>query len=227
MQLYRYETHAHTSEISKCAHISAVDLVRFYKSIGFTGLCVTDHFITGNTTVPKDLPWEERVELFCEGYEKSRIEGERIGIDVFFGWEHSYKGTDFLTYGLDKKWILDHPELANIDANDYCDLVRGAGGFVAHAHPFREAHYISMIRLLPRKVDAVEVINACRTDFENKLADQYADNYGLLKIAGSDNHIGQLTRLTGIQTTRKLDDIKDMIDVIVNKEMEMFELKYE
>jgi hypothetical protein len=65
---YKYETHAHTSEVSRCSRISAVDLVRFYKGIGFSGLCITDHFLNGNTTVPKDLSWSERIELFCRGY---------------------------------------------------------------------------------------------------------------------------------------------------------------
>jgi len=222
MQFYKYETHAHTSEVSKCSKISAVELVRFYKSLGFSGLCVTDHFLNGNTTVPKELSWPERIELFCRGYEEAYAEGKRIGIDVFFGWEYSYKGTDFLTYGLDKKWLLDHPEVLEIDVNSYCDLVRAEGGFIAHAHPFREAYYIDMIRLLPRKVDAVEVYNACRTDFENKLANEYADNYGLLKIAGSDNHIGPLDRLCGIQVNKRLDSIADMCKAIIEGKIVLF-----
>ena len=56
-----------------------------------------------------------------------------------------------------------------MDVNSYCDFVRAEGGFIVQAHPFRESNYIDMIRLLPRKVDAVEVNNACITDFENKL----------------------------------------------------------
>lgn len=224
MQLYKYETHAHTSEVSRCSKISAVDLVRFYKDLGFSGLCITDHFVNGNTTVPKELSWSERIELFCRGYEEGYAEGKRIGIDVFFGWEYSYKGTDFLTYGLDKKWLLDHPELLDMDVNTYCDFVHAEGGFIVQAHPFREAYYIDMIRLLPRKVDAVEVDNACRTDFENKLADQYADNYGLLKIAGSDNHVGALDRLCGIQTSKPLSSINDMCKAIIDGKVELFTL---
>lgn len=222
MQLYKYETHAHTSEVSRCSKISAIDLVRFYKDLGFNGLCITDHFLNGNTTVPKELSWSERIELFCRGYEEGYAEGKRIGIDVFFGWEYSYRGTDFLTYGLDKKWLLDHPELLDMDLNSYCDLVHAEGGFIAHAHPFREASYIDMIRLIPRKVDAVEVDNACRTDFENKLADEYADNYGLLKIAGSDNHVGILNRICGIQVSERLNSVNDMCKAIIDGRIDLF-----
>lgn len=224
MKLYRYETHAHTSEISKCAHITAAEIVQFYKKIGFSGICITDHFINGNTRVPSGLPWRQSIEMFCQGYEKAFDEGKRIGIDVFFGWEHSYAGTDFLTYGLDKEWLLKHPEIIELDINGYCDFVHAHGGFIAHAHPFREAGYIDMIRLVPRKVDAVEVDNACRTDFENRLADEYADNYNLLKIAGTDNHVGQLPRIAGIETSRRLESIEDMIKAVVSGNINMFSL---
>jgi hypothetical protein len=222
MQLLKYETHAHTSEVSRCSRISSKELVRFYKECGYSGICITDHFLNGNTTVPAQLPWAERVELFCRGYEGGYEEGKRIGIDVFFGWEYSYMGTDLLTYGLDKKWLLDHPESIRFDVNEYCDLVHEYGGFIVHAHPFREADYIAMIRLLPRKVDAIETVNACRTDFENKLADQYADNYHLLKSAGSDNHAGMLARLSGLKLVEPLSGIQDMISAIKAGRMEIF-----
>ncbi len=222
MKKHKYETHSHTSEVSKCSRISAVKLVRFYKEIGYSGVCITDHFLNGNTTVPSDLSWSERVELFCKGYQYAYQEGRRIGIDVFFGWEYSYLGTDLLTYGLDKEWLLNHPEVLSIDINQYCDLVHKYGGFIVHAHPFREDYYIDMIRLLPRKVDAVEIDNACRPDFENKLANQYADNYNLLKTAGSDNHSGRLNRFSGLQLSRPLDNVNDMVSSIRKTEAVLF-----
>ena len=185
-------------------------------------MCITDHFFNGNTTVPRELPWAERVDLLCRGYEKAYEEGKRIGIDVFFGWEYSLEGTDFLTYGLDKQWLLDHPEVIDVDINEYCDLVHNYGGFIVHAHPFREADYIAMIRLLPRKVDAVETDNACRTDFENKLADQYADNYQLLKTAGSDNHIGRLDRFSGLQFAKPPQNVEEMIRFIRAGKADLF-----
>ena len=140
---------------------------------------------------------------------------------MFFGWEYSYRGTDLLTYGLDPEWLHAHPEIMDLTMNQYCDLVREHGGFIAQAHPFREDFYIDLIRLLPRKVDAVEVINICRSDFENTLADQYADNYNLLKIAGSDNHVGYLDRFAGLELPRRATDIHDLIEA-VKQEMPRF-----
>ena len=45
-----------------------------------------------------------------------------------------------------------------------------------------------MIRLLPDRVDAVEILNGHRKDEENCRAKWYADSYGLPCTAGSDNH---------------------------------------
>ncbi len=214
MPEFLYETHAHTEEGSKCASISARDLVRFYRDRGVKGICITDHFFNGNSAVPANLPWAEKVNLLCLGYEHAAEEGARIGIDVFLGWEYSLFGTDFLTYGLDKAWLLRHPELLELSVNDYCALARKDGALIIHAHPFREAWYIDMIRLVPRSVDGVEVVNANRTEFENARAEEYAANYGLLRIGGSDNHTGPQPQLAGIGVDRPLKDVQDMIAAI-------------
>ncbi len=222
MHLFKYETHVHTVEVSKCASISGQDITRFYKDKGYAGIFITDHFLNGNTRVSPELSWNERIEWYCSGFENAYAEGQRIGIDVFFGWEYTYKGTDFLTYGLDKAWLLNHPDLLSLSLVEYCDLVRREGGFIVHAHPFRQADYIDMIRLLPDKVDAVEIMNAGRTDFENRQAEEYANNHKLLKTAGSDNHRGRMSKYYGIQLARRLEDVNDMIRVLKSGEAAIF-----
>lgn len=214
--------HTHTHEVSRCASISAQELVQFYKDRGFRGICITDHFLNGNTTVAHNLDWAQRIEMFCSGYEKALIHGQKIGIDVFFGWEYSYFGTDFLTYGLDKSWLINHPNLLDLSVNEYLDLVRSEGGFVVQAHPFREDSHIEAIRLFPRKVDGIETINANRNDFENERAKEYAENYHLLQISGSDNHSGAQQRLCGVKSDRTLADIQDLITALKNGETEIF-----
>lgn len=46
--MYRYETHFHTNPVSKCAGATVEDSLRFYKSIGYDGVFITNHFIDGN-----------------------------------------------------------------------------------------------------------------------------------------------------------------------------------
>lgn len=68
---YIYDTHVHTSESSACAKLSGSEQARNYKERGYTGIIITDHFFNGNTTVPQKASWEERVTLFCKGYEEA------------------------------------------------------------------------------------------------------------------------------------------------------------
>ncbi|NLK38747.1 MAG: histidinol phosphatase [Clostridiales bacterium] len=222
MKSFKYEMHTHTCDISKCASISAEALVQFYKDQGYSGICVTNHFIGGNTTIPKDLSWEEQINCYCSAYERALSYGQKIGISVFFGFEYSYRGTDFLVYGLEKDWLIRHPDFVNLKLKDLLAFLRAEDGFVIQAHPYRESSYIDMIRLLPRNVDGVEAINSSRPDFENDRAKEYAENYDLLQIGGSDNHNGYQKRLSGIQSTRELTNIKDIINAIKNKKVEIF-----
>lgn len=218
----KYETHLHTSETSACAGATGAAQAMFYKSKGYRGIFVTDHFFNGNTTVPNELNWEEQVEKFCLGYENAKKCGDEIGLDVFFGWEYSYKGTDLLTYGLNKEWLLKNPKILELDVNSYCDYVRDEGGLIVHAHPFREASYISMIRLLPRKCDGCEIVNSNRTGLENKMALLYAENYNLLPLAGSDNHTAAQETLNGIVFEKRLSDEKEFVELVKKKEYRLF-----
>ncbi len=216
---FKYETHVHTSEASACALDTAADMVRAYAQAGYQGIIVTDHFFNGNTCVPQHLPWELRVELFCQGYENAREEGDKCGLQVFFGWEYGYHHTDLLTYGLDKTFLLEHPDILNWRIDEYADKVHENGGFITHAHPFREAFYISRIRLLPNIVDGVEVINASHTDPSfNQKALEYALENGLLKMSGSDAHSVRQLFGGGVAFDRKMNSIDDFIDTIRSKE---------
>ena len=223
MPPYRYETHLHTAPVSKCARATVREALEFYKSIGYAGVFLTNHFIDGNINIDKALPYEEKIEFFCSDYEVAKAIAPEIGIDVFFGIESSYKGTDFLIYGLDKEWLLAHPEINDMKKSEMLPFMMEQGALVIQAHPFREASYIDHIRLFPTAVHGVEVYNACRTDFENEMAAQYAKNYGLLPFAGSDNHRGGAqTRFGGMQSDSPLIDEADFIRRVKSGEMTPF-----
>ena len=221
---YKYDTHVHTSEGSKCAKAGGTEMARMYKEKGYDGIIITNHFYKGNTAIDRELPWDEWCRQYKNAYEIAKEEGDKIGLQVFYGWEYSANGTDFVTLGLDNDFLLAHEEVKehSFDINDYCDLVHENGGFIIHAHPFREAVYIPYIRLLPRKVAAVEVVNAGRDDDLNRFALQYAENYSLPFSGGSDAHNVNRT-LSGIMTDYKLNSLADIIDAIKNKKITVIE----
>ncbi len=226
MNRYLYETHVHTSEGSACAHATGARMARAYAAGGYTGMIVSDHFYYGNTTVDRNLPWEDWVEQFCLGYEHARAEGEKLGLQVFFAWESTYQGNDFLVYGLDKEWLLAHPEIRDASIAEQYALVRADGGMVIHAHPYRQASYIEKVRLFPEYVDGVESINVSNADTKihclghpeyNRMAEDYAREYHLPVTSGSDQHLTCML-YGGMVFSRKLTDIHDFIQAVQNRE---------
>jgi len=190
-KMYKYETHCHTSPVSKCGKASVEDTVYFYKKLGYDGIFITNHFLDGNINPEaRVLPYCDQIDYYFSDYEEAVRIGSLAGIKVFPGVELSYKGTDFLIYGLDKGWYKAHPEILEMEKTEELPYMMDAGAFVIQAHPYREAHYIDHIRLFPRSVHGVEVINSNQAWESNKMADIYADQYGFLKTAGSDNHWG-------------------------------------
>ncbi|MDD3959381.1 MAG: PHP-associated domain-containing protein [Oscillospiraceae bacterium] len=212
---YSIETHMHTSEGSLCAGASGREMARFYKHLGYSGIIVSDHFFNGNTTIPPHFPWHERVRLFCRGYENAAAEGKRIGLDVFFAWEYGYHGTEFLTVGLDKEWLLKNSDVLDWGVEEYLDRVRTDGAFVIHAHPFREAPYIRKLRLFPDHVDAVEVINSRNSSCEQDVkAYRYALKHGLAFTSGSDSHDAQVLPGGGMIFDRRPESSADLIAML-------------
>ena len=59
--------------------------------------------------------------MFCRGYELAAEAGEKLGLKVFFGWEYADKGSDFLTYGLDKAWLLEQEGMLQMSITNYLD----------------------------------------------------------------------------------------------------------
>ena len=217
---YRYETHLHTSEGSACARASGAEQVRSYSEAGYTGIIVTDHFFNGNTTVPRNLPWKERVNLFCLGYENAKAEGDRLGMDVFFGWESGYSGTDFLIYGLDKQWLIEHEGMLEWSVEEQYHRVKADGGLIVHAHPFRQAFYIPEVRLFPEYVDAVEVINMGNVPLDpiyNNQAYAYALEHDLPMTSGSDIHNVPASS-GGMEFGHRLTCIEDYMSAVMARE---------
>ena len=217
--MYKYDLHVHTTEGSNCARSSAANMAEMYAREGYSGFVVTDHFYTGNTAVPRDLPWEEWVDRFCDGYRNAKKRGDELGLDVFFGWEYELGGgTEFLTLGLDADWLLANPDVRRMDPVTYSTKVHEAGGFLIHAHPYLEASYVPCIRLFPRLVDAVEVLNAPKGDFINARATEYALAYDLTQTAGSDSHNDRWHALAAVSVPRRPSSAADLISILRSRE---------
>ena len=227
---YIYETHLHTSEASKCGKVSGGDYIQYMIEQGYNGIIVTDHFFNGNSAVPKDLPWNERVAMYVSGYKAAkkaadeynaglspeRLEADRF--DVFFGIEYNFNGDEYLVYGVDEEWLNANPDLLSKNRYEVHDLVSAAGGIMVQAHPYRERWYIDDIVLTPQISDGIEIYNAANGSNMNALGYIYANKLGVPMSAGSDIHFFYDGPKGGMMFERRIDSIKDYVKAFLNRE---------
>jgi len=219
---YLYETHMHTSEVSGCAINSAAQQVIAYKNRGYTGIIITDHFINGYTTCPKNLSWEKKMMHFISGHDEAKKTGDRHGLDVFFGWEFTIRGADFLTYGLDLDFLLANPDLDRLSIEEYSALVRKCGGYLAQAHPYRDEYYIEHnYPVQPNLLDGVEVYNAMDSRKTNERAFAFAMEHDLPMQSGTDSHRTSGYDFRGIILREKAENIHDIIEAIKSKDVKL------
>ena len=141
--MYRYELHCHTAKVSACSRLSAREMVDLYLANGYDGIFVTDHFLNGNTTVDKSLPYREAVAQFdiADDY----IDHIRLFPNA--------EGVEILNAGRDKRTN----ELATVYAEAFGKIVTGGSDLHVPTQPvlsgmaFEErltspAHMIGLLR---------------------------------------------------------------------------------
>ena len=208
---YIYETHLHTKEASACSKTYGKDYIDFMLSKGYSGIIVTDHFFNGNSSIPYYLPWKDKVEQYCRGYENALEAASGTELTVLFGIEFNFSGDEYLIYGPDKKWLLENPDIMKKSRHEVYELVHESGGIMIHAHPYRERDYLSEIHLTPSISDGAEVYNAGNPDWQNALGYDYAVKQKLLMSAGSDIHYTTLTDMGGLSFSYELKTIEDFV----------------
>ncbi len=223
---YLYETHMHTSNGSACANNTGREMAHALKEAGYAGSFVTDHNWGGNTCVDRSLPWKEWCHQFFEGYRQMKEEGEKIGLQVFPGWEAGYSGPEFLIYGMTPEWLAEHEEMREASISEQYKLIHEAGGIVIQAHPYREAWYIDEIKLFPDDVDGCEMFNATHVtplsqshhgEDYNPKAVAYAKEHNFPGTAGSDIHSTTVFG-GGVAFKTKLESAKDFTQRILNRD---------
>ncbi len=219
---YKYETHAHTSECSKCAKSPVEDMVKAYAAAGYTGMFFTDHYIFGNTCVPMDLPYNQFIDRYIDTYERGRKAGEKYGIDVFPGIEYFYDcGSEILILGIDYDFLRVNTDLAWTPVKEVCGRVRAAGGMTVRAHPFRHYSFIPQdVSIEYDCLDAIEVYNYFNNGVENELAESAAAEHGFMRFSGTDSHwcLPEHTAKAGVALKKRVEDGKEFVKTVMSGE---------
>ena len=228
------QLHIHTSETSACGKSGGAEIARACKEAGYDMIVITDHFFNANIgcnnfknkpDFPQmELTWPEKVEYLLRGYRAAKEEGDKIGLKVLFGWETFTAGPEYLTYGLDDRFLLENPDIAEISKEEYSARTHAAGAYLIHAHPFRKAYYIPEFTPVPALVDAFEVYNAGHRDPSfNDQALAMARKFDMVMTAGSDAHHVDSVRGGAMKFPRALETMDDLIAALRNREGEIVE----
>ena len=215
---YKYELHCHTAETSECAAISAKDSVEFYKSLGYSGMVITDHysFLTFGT----DSSFKKQIDVdkYLKGY-RCALEAAGDDFTVLLGMEIRYFATtnDFLVYGIDEDFIRKNGNMLFKGPSRFYELVKASGGLVIQAHPYRQ--YVH--RANPKYIDGCEIFNAKDRDKDfNKKAQAWAEKKGFkIVTGGADFHReSQKANASGIVTEEKIRNNSDLVRILKSGE---------
>ena len=216
--MYTYEMHCHSSQCSACGRSTAQELVQAYYEAGFSGMVLTDHFVTGNTAIDRNLPWQEQMEAYYKAYEEACDAAKALDFDVLFGIEHAYgDGKEVLVYGIDLGFLLRNPDLADISLDEFVDRVHEVGGIVIQAHPYRDRSYVNM-NVEPRKdiVDGIEVYNSGNLPGEDKKALALSKEKDYIITSGGDIHSINNLKLgsAGVCFSRRVRNSAELIEAL-------------
>jgi hypothetical protein len=221
--MFYYELHAHTNVSSLCSLVDPEAYIRFYLDKGFSGMVVTDHFYHGNTRPLRTLSWNDYVDEYVKGYEAAKKAAEGKDFDVFFGIEYNYgNAQEILIYGIDHDFLAGNPDMCDISVYELCDRVHKYGGFVSHAHPFRERGYIPKGNFLMdlSYVDAIEIYNSANREVEDEKAQALCRELNLAYTAGNDLHLDTHLKSfpnAGLEFDRRIRDNSDLVELLKSK----------
>lgn len=211
---YKYELHCHTAETSSCAAAKAKDTVEFYKSIGYSGTVITDHYSFSTFGTESSFKKQVDVDKFLDGYHTA-LEAADDDFTVLLGMEIRFFGTvnDYLVYGIDEDFIRKNGNMLFKGLRKFHELVHESGAVIVQAHPYRP--YIR--RADPKYLDGCEIFNAKdrNKDFNQK-AQEWAkkENFKIL-TGGADYHReSQRENASGIITDEKIETNADLLKIL-------------
>ena len=204
---YKTELHAHTSEVSPCAELSAEEVAERYIADGYTSLVITNHYC--NYVIDSlSGEWEDKASYFLA---MKAYAGDRL--NVILGCELRFRGAanDYLIFGLDEEFILTHPNLHDMTLKDFSALSREKGYLIVQAHPFRNG----MTVVNPAYLDGIETFNGhMGHDSRNHIADAWAKMHGLLRTSGTDFHHPYQSGVAGILTDEPITNGKQLCEIL-------------
>ncbi len=182
-----FDLHAHSSGISPCCRMNAEQVIDVAKEAGYDGIVLTNHY--QSSYMKGSSPADFAARYYAE-YENAAKYGESVDFLVFFGVEvtmNKHGGAHMLLYGVDRDFLLNHPDLYDMTQEELFAAVHGAGGVMVQAHPMRGN---KNVLLDPLFLDGIE-INCHKVYPDGSHIEELtaiAGSNGLILTCGCDYH---------------------------------------
>lgn len=211
--MFKTDSHVHTSDISLCANLRSDLMVEAYHKAGYKTIVITEHMGKLFSSLLGDLPWEDKVTIFLSSYQRAKVKGEQLGLNVIMGAEVSFenKPNDYLVYGITKEFLVGCPDVYKMGIEAFSEYARKNGVFVVQAHPIRDG----VCYPTPEYVDGLEAYNTNprHENFTEKTL-QFAKENNLYITAGSDAHRTEDVGIAAIVTEFEIKTAEDYINTI-------------
>ena len=180
------DMHAHSSGISPCCRIPAEEVINVCKNKEIDGIVLTNHYCKSYLIDGDALGFAQK---YVDEYRLAKEFGDKHGVKVFFGIEITmelYDRVHLLVYGVNESFVLDNPDIYDLDQKTLYNLVKNNGGALIQAHPMRRG---KNVLLDPDYLDGVEVNSHPLYDASHidELSEIAAER-GIIITSGGDYH---------------------------------------
>lgn len=215
---YKYELHCHTGCVSRCGRVEPEEIVKLYKSKGYNGIVVTDHY-SPMTFTPNWCP-QKQIDFYLSGYRRMKAAaGDDFTVLLGIELRHYFTANDYLIYGIDEDFLYSSGNLMKPWEKEVFRLVKERGYLIYQAHPFR----VGIRRCNPDYIDGVEIYNGKTGKAENQKAFEWAKENNKLMVSGSDFHTVKNLARGGIITDNPVKNNNDLLNVLRSQNFEMIE----
>lgn len=189
----KIETHCHSAGSSDCATTAAERIVSVYKTHGYGGLVLTNHYCAKHFDKYPGSTRREKLDYYFSVAEHMRRCCNDAGLKFFLGAEVCVKVpegyAEYILYDFDKSFFYDNPPLYELTQRELFALADGAGVFMYQAHPFRDEVYLGD----PRFMHGAEAFNGhFHHANRNDKATRFCKDNSLIQMSGTDyHHFGQ------------------------------------
>ena len=211
---YKYELHCHTGDVSRCGAQTTEEVVETYKSLGYDGIVLTDHY-SPQTFLDKHIFCPQKdADFYLSAYHKALAMADE-SFTVLLGMELRFygNGNDYLVYGMTEDFIRNNGNLMTYYPRRFIKLAHSYKMIFVQAHPFRP--YI--FRTNPKYLDGCEIFNGKdREKGFNEKAEAWADKYNMkIRTGGADFHrMAHIPNASGILTNEKINTNEDLVRIL-------------